>query len=170
MVCLSVGFCLSACAEVGLNKGCQPCRVPPCWVWDGTGKPGYSPGPWPWRGLRWHQKKRNREKKGWAAVEKGGCLPPSSFALANVTVRLCGDKQRAVPAQEPPCPDHPWDICCPPLPTIFTPGLDTFPLFPGLMEVPEKLFTPFAPEDGAKIHLCEQNKFKIITKKLQAKL
>ena len=46
-MCLSVGFCLSACSKVGLSKGCQPQQVPPLWVWYGTSKHGYSPGPWP---------------------------------------------------------------------------------------------------------------------------
>lgn len=98
------------------------------------------------RGGDWHQKTRNQEKKQWEGAAKG------SFTLTNVTMHLCGDKQWAVPSQELPRQDHPWDIRYPPQ-SIFTPGLTTFPLFPALMEMSEKLFPPFAPGASAKIHL-----------------
>lgn len=98
-----------------------------------------------------HQKKTNQEKKVWEGAVKGSSLPLTASPWP-MSAHIC-DKQQAVPAQEPPRQGHPWDICCSQLPSIFAPGLDTFPLFPGLMEASEKPFPPFAPGTGAKIHL-----------------
>lgn len=145
-----MGFCLSACAEVGLSKGCQPLWVPPPWVWDGTSKPGYSPGPWQalctGRGLA-SKDEKSGEKKQWEGAAKGSCLTPSGFALANVTMHLRGDKQWVVH----PKSYHTRTIHG--ISVVFTPGLTTFPLFPALMEVSEELFPPFAPGASTKIHL-----------------